>query len=78
METLRGKVTKIKIIKYLTNGTPLVRFNVDDTNCLIAFHSLNFLFEVNEDAEIVVGGEYNSRGQFVVKRYCVRNKELKI
>ncbi len=76
METLRGKVTKIKIIKYLTNGIPLVRFSIENTNCLIAFHSLNFLFEVEENTEIVVGGEFNKRGQFVVKRYCVRNKVL--
>lgn len=74
METLRGTVSKIKIVKYLANGSPLIRFSLDDTNCIIAFHSLTFLFEVAEDSEIVIGGEYNSRNQFVVRKYCVLNK----
>jgi len=72
MQTLKGTVSKIKVIKLAT--APLVRFSLDDVNCLIATHSLNFMYEVQEGNEIVVGGEYNSRHQFVVKKYCVLHK----
>ncbi len=50
---------------------PLVRFSLDNVNCLIAAHSLNFLADVEEGMEIVVAGEYNSREQFVVRKYSV-------
>lgn len=74
MKTLRGRVTKIKIVSY--GKMPLIRFTMnDEVNCLIAKHSLNFLYEVQEDSSIVLGGDCNSRGQFVVSRYCVLNKE---
>lgn len=53
---------------------PLVRFSLDNVNCLIATHSLNFLADVDEGMEIVVSGEYNSRKQFVVKKYTVIGK----
>lgn len=54
--------------------TPLVRFSLDNVNCLIAAHSLNFLADVDEGMQIVVAGEYNSRKQFVVKKYSVIGK----
>lgn len=75
MKTIKGSISKIKILKHLDNGSPLVRFNLNDINCLIAFHSLMFLFEVTENATVVVAGEYNSRNQFVVRRYCVIQKD---
>ena len=54
--------------------TPLVRFSLNNENCLIAAHSLNFLADVDEEMQIVVAGEYNSRKQFVVKKYSVIGK----
>ena len=53
---------------------PLVRFSLNGVNCLIAVHSLNFLADVDEGMQIVVAGEYNSRKQFVVKKYSVMGK----
>ena len=72
MKTIKGVVSKIRVLKL--SATPLVRFSVDDVSCLIASHSLNFMYEVNEGAELVVAGEYNSRKQFVVRKYCLINK----
>ena len=69
MQTLKGTVSKIKILKL--SQSPLVRFSVDDTSCLIALHSLKFLYEVQDDSEIVVAGVYNERNQFVVSKFCV-------
>jgi hypothetical protein len=43
--------------------TPLVRFSLDNENCLIAAHSLNFLADVDERMEIVVAGEYGVIGK---------------
>ncbi len=54
--------------------TPLVRFSLDNVNCLIAAHSLNFLADVDEGMQIVVAGEFNNRKQFVVKKYGVIGK----
>lgn len=54
--------------------TPLVRFSLNNINCLIAAHSLNFLADVDEGMQVVVAGEYNSRKQFVVKKYGVIGK----
>ena len=53
---------------------PLVRFSLDNVNCLIAVHSLNFLAAVDEGMQIVVAGEYNDRKQFIVKKYSVIGK----
>lgn len=74
MQTIKGSVSKIKVLKL--SVSPLVRFNIDDINCLIAQHSLNFMYDVTDDTELVVSGIYNSRKQFVVKRYCVLNKGM--
>jgi hypothetical protein len=41
---------------------------------LIAAHSLNFLADVDEGMQIVVAGEYNSRNQFIVRKYSVIGK----
>lgn len=52
----------------------MVRFTLNNENCLIAAHSLNFLADVDEGMQIVIAGEYNSRKQFVVKKYTVIGK----
>lgn len=72
MKMMKGYVSKIRVLK-LTK-TPLVRFSLDNENCLIAAHSLNFLADVDEGMEIVIGGEYNDRKQFVVRKYSVIGK----
>lgn len=74
MITLKGQVSKIKVLKL--DESPLVRFTLDDVSCLIKIHSLNFMWEVDEGSEVVVCGEYNSRNQFVVRKYCVMKKDL--
>lgn len=53
---------------------PLVRFSLDNVNCLIAAHSLSFLADVDEGMQVVIAGEYNDRKQFVVKKYAVIGK----
>lgn len=72
METIRGIVSKVKIIKM--SERPLVYFKVDDVSCLVATHSLSFLADVAEGSRIAVAGEFNSRKQFVCKRYTVIGK----
>lgn len=72
MHTIKGTVSKIKVLKL--SESPLVRFSIDGVSCLIARHSLNFLYQVEEDSELVVCGEYNSRNQLVVQKYCVMAK----
>jgi len=74
MITINGKVSKINVLKL--DESPLVRFSLDDVSCLIKIHSLNFMWEVAEGSEIVVGGEFNSRKQLVVRKYCVMKKDL--
>ncbi|MEQ7028505.1 hypothetical protein [Enterococcus gallinarum] len=66
MKSMKGYVSKIRMLKM--SKTPLIRFSLNNVNCLIATHSLNFLADVDEGMEIVVAGEYNSRKQFVVKK----------
>lgn len=53
---------------------PLVRFSLDNVNCLIAAHSLSFLADVEEGMQIVIAGKYNDRKQFIVKKYSVIGK----
>lgn len=72
MESITGTVSKVKILKY--SERPLLFFKLDDTSCLIAGHSLNFLADVEDGMRIAVAGEYNSRKQFVVKKYAVIGK----
>ena len=72
MKSLKGVVSKIRVLKM--SRIPLVRFSLDNVNCLIAAHSLNFLADVDEGMEIVVAGEFNDRKQFVVKKYSVIGK----
>lgn len=74
MQTVKGTVSKIKVLKL--SSPPLIRFTVNNLNCLIAQHSLNFIYEVQDNSDIVVGGKFNKLGQFVVKRYCVLNNIL--
>ncbi|RVU95456.1 hypothetical protein [Enterococcus avium] len=69
MKSLNGIVSSVKILKY--SERPLVYLKLDDTSCLIAGHSLNFLADVEDGMRIAVAGEYNSRKQFVVKKYAV-------
>ena len=72
MKTMKGVVSKIRVLKM--SRTPLVRFSLDNVNCLIAAHSLNFLADVDEEMKIVIAGEYNIRKQFVVRKYSVIGK----
>lgn len=72
MKSLKGVVSKVRVLKM--SRTPLVRFSLDGTNCLIAAHSLNFLADVDEGMQIVVAGEFNDRKQFVVRKYSVLGK----
>ncbi|MEQ7180968.1 hypothetical protein [Enterococcus gallinarum] len=72
MKSLKGVVSKIRVLKM--SRIPLVRFSLDNVNCLIAAHSLNFLADVDEGMRIVVAGEFNDRNQFVVKKYSVIGK----
>lgn len=69
MESKTGTVSKIKILKM--SERPLVYFRLNNTSCLIAGHSLNFLADVENGMRVVVSGNYNSRNQFVIKRYSV-------
>ncbi|MDT2829007.1 hypothetical protein P7H59_11200 [Enterococcus viikkiensis] len=69
METMNGIVSSVKILKF--SERPLVFFKLDNQSCLIANHSLNFLADVEDDMHVVIGGEYNSRKQFVVRKYAV-------
>ena len=72
MKSMKGVVSKIRVLKM--SKTPLVRFSLDNENCLIAAHSLNFLADVDDGMQIVVAGDYNDRKQFVVKKYTVIGK----
>ncbi|MGT3054762.1 hypothetical protein [Enterococcus gallinarum] len=72
MKSLKDVISKIRVLKI--SRTPLVRFSLDGTNCLIAAHSLNFLADVDEGMQIVVADEYNDRKQFVVRKYSVIGK----
>lgn len=72
MDSLKGTVAKLKIIQF--SQQPLVYFQLEGTNCLIAAHSLNFLADVANGMKIVVAGKRNRRGQFVVAKYAVLGK----
>jgi len=72
MKTKKGYVSKIRVLKM--SRTPLVCFSLNNENCLIAAHSLNFLADVDENMQVVVAGEFNDRKQFVVKKYSVIGK----
>lgn len=74
MQTIKGTVSKIKVVKL--SESPLIRFSIGDVSCLIAKHSLNFLYDVQDGFEVVIGGRYNRRNQFVVKRFCVMAESL--
>lgn len=69
MMSVSGIVSSVKILKF--SERPLVYFKLDDTSCLIAGHSLNFLADVEDGMRIAVAGEYNSRKQFIVRKYSV-------
>ena len=72
VKSLKGVVSKIRVLKI--SRTPLVRFSLNNVNCLIAAHSLNFLADVDEGMQIVVAGEFNDCKQFVVRKYSVIGK----
>lgn len=72
METQKGSVSKIRIVSFAPS--PLVRFTLGTTNCLIAKHSLNFLGDVDDGMFLNVGGYWNKRRQFVVQKYTVYGK----
>lgn len=72
MMSMSGLVSSIKILKL--SERPLVYFKLNNQSCLIASHSLSFLADVENGMRIAVAGEYNSRKQFVVKKYAVIGK----
>lgn len=72
MQTIKGKVNKIKVLKL--TPSPLVRFSVDGVSCLISKQSLDFMYKVYDDMDITVAGVFNDRNQFVVSRFCVMAK----
>lgn len=72
MQSITGTVSKVKILKM--SERPLVFFKLDSTSCLIAGHSLNFLADVEDGMRIAVAGDYNSKKQFVVRKYAVIGK----
>ncbi|EEV32335.1 predicted protein [Enterococcus gallinarum EG2] len=72
MQTIKGTVTKIRLLTF--TSSPLVRFTVGTTNCLINRHSLSFLADVTEGMSLVAVGEWNARKQFIVRKYAVRGK----
>lgn len=72
MESKTGIVSRIKILKM--SERPLVYFKIDSINCLIASHSLSFLADVEDGMRIAVLGEYNSKKQFVIRKYGVIGK----
>ena len=72
MMSMSGLVSSIKILKLSERS--LVYFKLDDQPCLIASHSLIFLADVENGMQIAIAGEYNSRKQFIVKKYGVLGK----
>lgn len=72
MMSMSGLVSSVKILKF--SERPLIYFKLNDTSCLIAGHSLNFLADVEDGMRIAVAGEYNSRKQFIIKKYAVVGK----
>lgn len=72
MESKTGVVSKIKVLKM--SEQPLVFFKLNDVNCLISYHSLSFLADVDSGMRLAVAGFYNSRKQFVVKKFSVVGK----
>ena len=69
MMSMSGLVTRIKILKL--SERPLVYFKLNNQSCLIASHSLSFLADVENGMRVVVAGDYNSRKQFIVRKYSV-------
>lgn len=72
MQSKTGVVNKIRILQI--SERPLVFFKVGSENCLISLHSLNFLADVTEGMRISISGIYNSKKQFVVRKYSVIGK----
>ncbi|BCA85878.1 hypothetical protein EsVE80_14010 [Enterococcus saigonensis] len=72
MMNLKGTVHQIKILKI--SDQPLVYFQLNDFHCLIATHALNFLADVAIGSTIRIAGYYNSRKQFIVKKYSLLGK----
>lgn len=72
MESKTGIVSNIKVLKM--SERPLIYFRIDNCNCLIACRSLSFLADVQEGMRISVAGVFNSRKQFVVKKFTVIGK----
>ena len=72
MMSMSGLVTSIKILKL--SERPLVYFKLNNQSCLIASNSLSFLADVENGMRVVVAGDYNSRKQFIIKKYAVVGK----
>lgn len=74
MITLKRTVSHLKVLTL--SDFPLVYFQLDNQHCLIAKHSLNFLADVADGMQIIVGGQFNARNQFVAAKYTVLGKTL--
>ena len=72
MESKTGIVGKIRILQM--SERPLIFFKLNNLNCLISLHSLNFLADVQEGMMITIAGIYNSKKQFVTRKYAVHGK----
>ncbi|MGX7198829.1 hypothetical protein [Enterococcus nangangensis] len=74
METIRGTAAKVKMLKL--NPHPLLYCQIDSVNCLVARDALNFLAEVTPGSTVILGGDWNKRHQFIVKRFCVLDSQV--
>lgn len=72
MMNLKGTIQKIKVVHLSEH--PLVYFRLDNVHCLIANHALKFLADVTIGSTVSLTGGYNTRKQFVVKKYSVLGK----
>jgi len=72
-----GVVTKIRVIKSVPNM--LVRFTLKTStaniNCLVHNKDLaNLILFLDEDKfELATFGHYNSRNQFIIEKFTIRN-----
>lgn len=71
MLTKKGQLIKTRLI---STDPVLVYFQLNNEHCLIARHGLNFFADAVPGMTITVSGDYNKRGQFVAREYCVLGK----
>jgi len=72
-EAINGVLdSEVKILKL----NPLMLYvrvfsNGHAVNCIIAKHSLNFFYQLKQDSRLALYGHYNSRKQFVIRKYMI-------